>query len=96
VRGATRDDLLAVDPVTHDKYHIESSISAARGFSLLTGKPFELGDPKFHRAKGGRTLAYFRDRKFDADEVTSRLTASGKGSTRRSSCSTVHRIQKKS
>jgi hypothetical protein len=29
--GQHEIDLLAVDPVTHDKYHIESSVSVSKG-----------------------------------------------------------------
>src|SRR5262249_16552347 len=68
-------DLLAVDPVTHDKYHIESSVSASKGFSRLTAKAFDPGDMKVRVkiASARRTLGYFRDRKFIAPGITSRL-----------------------
>ena len=78
--GQHEIDLLAIDPFTHDKYHIESSISASRGFSLLTGK-----HPGDHQATARRTVAYFRERKFDLPAITSRLADYGfkdKGYTR--------------
>ena len=71
--GQYEIDLLAIDPVTHGKYHIESSVSASKGFSRLTGKPFDPGDPKIHPAVARRTLAYFRDRKFAGEGIKSRL-----------------------
>jgi hypothetical protein len=58
-------------------YHIESSISASKGFSRLTGKAFDLRDPNIHPATARRTLAYFRDRKFARKEITDRLRKYG-------------------
>jgi hypothetical protein len=71
--GQLEIDLLAIDPVTHHKYHIESSVSASRGFSRLTAKVFDPGNPKFHAAPARRTLGY----KFAAEGVTSRLLEYG-------------------
>src|SRR4051794_34516446 len=72
-------DLLAIDPVTHEKYHIESSVSAAKGFSRLTAKPFDSGDLKIkvRIPSARRTVGYFRDRKFAGTGITSRLLEYG-------------------
>jgi hypothetical protein len=75
--GQYEIDLLAINPVTHDKYHIESSVSASKGFSLLTGKAYDPGDPKIHPATARRTVGYFRDRKFAGEGIA------GKGITSR-------------
>jgi hypothetical protein len=39
--GQFEIDLLAIDPVTLRRYHIETSISGAQGFSKLTGQKFD-------------------------------------------------------
>jgi hypothetical protein len=74
--GQYEIDLLAIDPVTLQRYHIESSVSASKGFSRLTAKTFDPEDLKV-RVKipaARRTLGYFRDRKFAAAGVTARFT----------------------
>ena len=78
-KGQYEIDLLAIDPVTLQKYHIESSISASKGFSQLTAKTFDPSDLKIRVkiAAARRTLGYFRDRKFIADGVISRLCEFG-------------------
>jgi hypothetical protein len=61
--------------VTGEKYHIESSVSASKGFSRLTAKAFDAGDLKVRVrvAAARRTLGYFRDKKFVAPGIISRL-----------------------
>jgi hypothetical protein len=39
--GQFEIDLLAIDPVQFDRYHIETSVSVSAGFAKLTGKPFD-------------------------------------------------------
>jgi hypothetical protein len=73
--GQYEIDLIAVDPVNLERYHIESSVSASKGFSRLTAKSFDPNDLKL-RVKipaARRTLGYFRDRKFAAPGIVSRL-----------------------
>src|SRR5262249_32719706 len=38
--GQYEIDLIAIDPVNLERYHIESSVSASKGFSRLTAKSF--------------------------------------------------------
>jgi hypothetical protein len=75
--GQYEIDLLAIDPITHEKYHIESSISASKGFSRLTAKAFDPGEPNVHPATARRTVAYFRDKKFVGEGIASRLREYG-------------------
>jgi hypothetical protein len=58
--GQYEIDLLAIDPVTLKKYHIESSVSASKGFSRLTAKAFNPDDLKIRVkvASARRTLGY--------------------------------------
>jgi hypothetical protein len=77
--GQYEIDLLAINPVTYEKYHIESSVSASKGFSRLTAKTFDPGDLKV-RVKlpaARRTFGYFRDKKFVAPGIISRLLEYG-------------------
>lgn len=68
-------DLIAINLVTLDRYHIEVSISISQGFSKLTGHAF---DPKkvkerVHQASQRRTVGFFVERKFNAPGVMERL-----------------------
>lgn len=38
--GQNEIDLLAINPVTLDRYHIETSVSGSQVYSKLTAKPF--------------------------------------------------------
>jgi hypothetical protein len=69
--GQYEIDLLAIDPVTHDRYHIESGISVSGSYSKLTDKPFSDADLKTRVKQAGqrRTLGYFADRKFGNPHV---------------------------
>lgn len=72
-------DLLAVDLKTGTRYHVESSVHVGVGFSKLTNKPF---DPKLlkNRVKAPdmrRTLGFFDQVKFSAQDVLSRLAEYG-------------------
>src|SRR5262245_40021312 len=44
--GQYEIDLIAIDPVNLERYHIESSVSASKGFSRLTAKIFDPNDLK--------------------------------------------------
>jgi hypothetical protein len=77
--GQFEIDLLAIDPVTLKKYHIESSVATSKGFARLTAKAFDVNDLKV-RVKipsARRTVGYFRDRKFIASGVVTRLREHG-------------------
>jgi hypothetical protein len=72
--GQFEIDLLAIDPRTCARYHIETSISVSPAFSKLTGIKF---DPALHKAKMRRTLGYFIKRKFKTDSVVRKLEEYG-------------------
>jgi hypothetical protein len=77
--GQYEIDLLAIDPNTLDRYHIETSVSISQTFSRLTSAPFDPNDLKV-RVKiptARRTIGYFRDRKFVAPGVLTRLSEYG-------------------
>ena len=60
---------------TGRRYHIESGVSLAVGFSKLTGKPFSetLRKQRVHQAGQRRTVGFFEKRKFGATEVQDTL-----------------------
>jgi hypothetical protein len=72
--GQFEIDLLAIDPKTCDRYHIETSISVSPGFSKLTRNEF---DPALHKAKMRRTIDYFIKRKFETRSVIDKLADYG-------------------
>lgn len=77
--GQYEVDLLAVDPASLKRFHIESGVSIGSGFSKLTAKPFSDSALK-ERVKGPeqrRTLDFFVKRKFGAREVRSKLAEYG-------------------
>lgn len=72
-------DLFAIDPVSLQRYHIETSVSISNSFRALTTKPFESGDHK-DRAKAAsarRTLGFFLEEKFEAPAVRHALAGYG-------------------
>jgi hypothetical protein len=77
--GQYEIDLIAIDPVTGDRFHIESGVSVARGYSKLTTKPYspEKLKQRLEQAGQRRTLGYFADRKFGAPEVVKKLSEYG-------------------
>lgn len=72
-------DLLAIDPRTYDKYHIESGVSIAGGFSKLTTLQYDKERLKVrsHMAQQRRTLGYFTERKFSEPTVIQTLEQYG-------------------
>lgn len=79
-RGQYEIDLLAINPAKpKERYHIETSVSIASGFSKLTAQPFdkellkERGQAPIQR----RTLGYFVERKFGDDHVLDKLKQYG-------------------
>jgi len=74
-KGQFEIDLLAIDPVSLERYHIETSVSVSGGFSKLTAKPFDRNKLK-DRIAGPQqrtTLGYFIERKFSQKEILETL-----------------------
>ena len=74
--GQKEIDLFAIDPVTDERWHIETSVSISSGFSKLTNDPYELDEHK-HRVKGPaarRKLGFFIAEKFLPAAVNTKLT----------------------
>ena len=77
--GQYEIDLLAIDPVKLNRYHIESGVSISGSHSRLTTKtysPKELKE-RVKTAVQRRTLGYFIQRKFGAKEVLETLKQYG-------------------
>lgn len=72
-------DLLAIDPVTDDRYHIETYVSISGSHSKLTADPFSQDALKRRVQKAGqrRTIGHFVERKFGAQQVVERLSEYG-------------------
>lgn len=72
-------DLLAVDPLTLKRYHIESGVSISQGFSKLTAKPFSIDLFKQRLKKPGQrmTIGYFHENKFSHPKVLETLRLYG-------------------
>jgi hypothetical protein len=77
--GQYEIDLLAINPVTLDRYHIESGISISGSYSKLTSRPFSDQDLKIRVKTAGqrRTLGYFIERKFGAEPILNTLKRYG-------------------
>lgn len=72
-------DLFAIDPVTDERWHIETSVSISSGFSALTNDPFEPGEHKerLKAASARRKLGFFIAEKFQPKAVEERLACFG-------------------
>jgi len=72
-------DLFAIDPVTDERWHIETSVSISSGFSALTNDPFEPGEHKerVKAASARRKLGFFIAEKFEPKAVEERLACFG-------------------
>lgn len=77
--GQYEIDLLAIDPVNLDRYHIESGVSISGSYSKLTVKPYSDQDLKVRVKAAGqrRTIGYFVQRKFGAKPVLNTLKRYG-------------------
>lgn len=77
--GQNEIDLIALDPVSLARYHIEVSISISQGFRKLTGKIYDADKAKqrVHQASQRRTIGFFRDKKFGSATVQARLADFG-------------------
>jgi hypothetical protein len=69
--GQYEIDLLAIDSVTLDRYHIESGVSVSVAYSKLTTKPYSESMRKQRVKAAGqrRTIGYFIERKFGHPSV---------------------------
>jgi len=78
-KGQYEIDLLAIDPKTGDRYHIESTVSVSRGFSKLTALPFdpEKLKERVQVARQRRTVGFFHERKFSPPPVVQKLKEFG-------------------
>lgn len=77
--GQYEIDLLATNPLTLERYHIESGVSVSGAFSRLTDKSFNV-DKLRKRVTGPgqrRTLDYFIERKFGSPSVQRMLEEYG-------------------
>lgn len=77
--GQFEIDLLAIDPVTLERYHIETSISGSQVYSKLTSKDFDpaLLKVRVQKSKMRRTLGYFIAHKFGTPAVVEKLAEYG-------------------
>lgn len=78
-RGQCEIDLLAIDPVSGDRYQIEVSISISESFSKLTNSPFdpELAKIRVQQPTQRRTLGFFVQKKFGDAGVLAKLSEYG-------------------
>jgi hypothetical protein len=76
--GQKEIDLFAIDPITDERWHIETSVSIS-GFSALTNDPFEPGEHKerVKSASARRKLGFFLAEKFLPSAVEQRLACLG-------------------
>jgi len=75
-------DLLAVEHLASgeiNRYHVESGVSISGGYSKLTAHTYSAKQLKIRvqQAKQRRTVGYFIERKFGADEVKKELSKYG-------------------
>jgi hypothetical protein len=77
--GQLEIDLLAIDPVTQDRYHIESGVSVSVAYSKLTTRPYSesLRKQRVKAAGQRRTIGYFIERKFGHPAVLKELEEYG-------------------
>jgi hypothetical protein len=77
--GQNEIDLIAIDPVSDARYHIEVSISISQSFRKLTGAPYDARKAKerVHQAQQRRTLGFFVERKFTPATVVGKLGEMG-------------------
>jgi hypothetical protein len=77
--GQFEIDLLAIDPVTDIRYHIETSVSGSLVYSKLTGEVFDpaLLKVRVQKPKMRRTLGYFIAQKFGTPAIVQKLAEYG-------------------
>src|ERR1700741_3010540 len=77
--GQKEIDLFAIDPVSDERWHIETSVSISSGFSKLTNDPYEVDEHK-DRVRGPgarRKLGFFLAEKFSPASVAAKLEEYG-------------------
>ena len=75
-KGQFEIDLLAIDPVNLDRYHIESSVSISGAYSKLTSKPFSeisYKDRVQETENTGEQLAILKSENSDSEPVKGTL-----------------------
>ncbi len=77
--GQFEIDLLAIQPLTLERYHIETGVSISGPYSKLTSNPFSEQDLKDRVKAAGqrRTVGYFIKRKFGEEKVIETLERYG-------------------
>ncbi len=77
--GQLEIDLLAIDPITLNRYHIESGVSVSVAYSKLTSKPYSESARKQRGKAAGqrRTIGHFVKRKFGDRNVVKKLKEYG-------------------
>ena len=77
--GQYEIDLLAIDPLSLDRYHIESGVSISGSYSKLTVRDYSDEYLKMRVKAAGqrRTIGYFAKRKFGAKPVLKTLKRYG-------------------
>lgn len=77
--GQYEIDLLAINLISGERYHIESTVSVSGAYSKLTTKPYdpELLKQRVKVAGQRRTIGYFTQRKFSAPGVRETLRKYG-------------------
>src|SRR2546428_4985962 len=77
--GQLEIDLLAINPATLERYHIETSVSISGGFSKLTNKPYSIEEAKERVKQAGqrRTLGFFIEKKFGSPAIGEMLQMYG-------------------
>jgi hypothetical protein len=73
--GQYEIDLLAIDPKSNNKYHIESGISLSSVLGELTGTKFDVKElrVRVHTLEQRRTIGFFLERKFNPPKVLDTL-----------------------
>ena len=74
-KGQGEIDILAINPATGERYHIEVTISISGSFKKLTDKVFdpERAKQRTQQASQRRTLGFFEQKKFGGEGVLEEL-----------------------
>lgn len=77
--GQFEIDLIAIDPISHERYHIETTVSGSQSYSKLTAKEFSVEKHKQRAQKAGqrRTIGFFAERKFGQPQIAAKLSEYG-------------------
>jgi hypothetical protein len=77
--GQGEIDILAINPATGDKYHIEVGVSISGPFSKLTNNPYnaEVAKQRTKQPSQRRTFGFFLEKKFDNPGILAMLAKYG-------------------